>query len=97
MYSSNLFFLGKKRKSSENEEKYYKDVVFCQVLKKAGLTLKTGKTQNVLGDVSNGVYSLLQIYWNLGDPHKLFTISKVHYTDVEYVDNVTGDLLQYDR
>ncbi|XP_055999179.1 Fanconi anemia group D2 protein-like isoform X3 [Ostrea edulis] len=39
---------GKKRKSSENEEKYYKDVVFCQVLKKAGLTLKTGKTQNVL-------------------------------------------------
>ncbi|XP_062618450.1 Fanconi anemia group D2 protein-like, partial [Saccostrea cucullata] len=46
---------GKKRKSTENEEKYYKDNVFCQVLKKAGLTLKTGKTPNVL-DVDQAVF-----------------------------------------
>ncbi|XP_061195193.1 Fanconi anemia group D2 protein-like [Saccostrea echinata] len=46
---------GKKRKSSENEEKYYKDNVFCQVLKKAGLTLKTGKSQNVL-EVDQAVF-----------------------------------------
>lgn len=39
---------GKKRKGSDNEENFYKDNVLCQVLKKAGLTLKKGKTQNVL-------------------------------------------------
>ncbi|XP_078340386.1 Fanconi anemia group D2 protein-like [Crassostrea virginica] len=39
---------GKKRKGSENENDYMKDNVLCQVLKKAGLTLKTGKTQNLL-------------------------------------------------